>query len=376
MCSLSINEVDQLTQADIWNVHGPDLWRTRSFVDCPEFYPVYEWEGYYSFSPTYLLEKKGVLNLDAKVAKKVAAKGFRYLSGNGTIDKEIRRIGGPVVAELQKVSVTELTMQVASAMKKDITLAEKQNPGKTNIVLCGGVDSLNLLLLPWSNPVIVASAPPNDVLVHQFVVDNQLGYDVVSLDDSDSSLLGEEVWANFCRNDLAHCRWGPHVRKLSEQIGHEAIIWKGQLADVFLTEKWRSYAHPRDLESLLSHLPNSVLRMVSNRTAWQSKLRRSYWERGAMWQGAHMSMLRQLTDTLVLSAYHGPEVSKLRARVDFRTGIIGDVRMEVGALLAGGPVHYPTTNPGPPPSSFRSGHSHVTPLLEELKTYGVRLAGE
>ena len=93
-----------------------------------------------------------------------------------------------------------------------------------------------------------------------------------------------------------------------------------------------------------------------------------------MWQGSHMSMLRQLTDTLVLSAYHGPQVSQIRARIDFRTAILGDVRQQVGEILADSPVHYPTVNPGPPPSLFRSGHSHVTPLLRELQKWEIQVA--
>jgi hypothetical protein len=61
-------------------------------------------------------------------------------------------------------------------------LIEADHPGFASILLCEGKDSLNLSLLPWKNPVIVASASPIYNLVKAFTTDNDLSFDVISLD--------------------------------------------------------------------------------------------------------------------------------------------------------------------------------------------------
>jgi hypothetical protein len=64
-------------------------------------------------------------------------------------------------------------------MCADISLIKAGQPEFTNILLCGGKDSLSLSLLPWKNPVIVARAPPNYDLVRAFMADNYLSFDVI-----------------------------------------------------------------------------------------------------------------------------------------------------------------------------------------------------
>src|SRR5690606_37427381 len=96
--------------------------------------------------------------------------------------------------------------------------------------------------------------------------------------------------------------------------------------------------------------------------------------RGGMWQGGNMSLLKDITDALVLSAYHGPAMRALLARVDLRGAATTDIRPAIGEALAGAPVVYPTANPSPPPSSFRRHRSHFAAFLDVLSRHGIRRA--
>ena len=84
-----------------------------------------------------------------------------------------------------------------------------------------------------------------------------------------------------------------------------------------------------------------------------------------------MSIIRQLTNTLVLSGYHGPEMQKVISQVDFHKAVQEDIRPLVGEYLYGSPISYPATNPGPPPSSIRKGVSHWEPFLKMLNQAGI-----
>ncbi len=92
-----------------------------------------------------------------------------------------------------------------------------------------------------------------------------------------------------------------------------------------------------------------------------------------MWQGAHMSIIRQLTNSLVLSGYHGRAVRRVVCQVDLNTAVQEDVRPIIGRYLHGSPVVYPTTNPGPPPSEIRKGISHIDAFVKMLSSCGVAI---
>ena len=84
-----------------------------------------------------------------------------------------------------------------------------------------------------------------------------------------------------------------------------------------------------------------------------------------------MSIIRQLTDALVLSGYHGPAVQKVWSQVDLNRAVQKDIRPIVGKYLHGGTVLYPSTNPGPPPSKIRKGMSHFQPFIKALRSVGI-----
>lgn len=377
-----------LCEEDLWADHGPTILRARSFAGSPSFYPIYRHGDLYSYSLLSLILRKGVLHLDPRIARQVDKPGFLYASGSATIDREITRLGGPDHPRFSITSPADFAARLARALVQDTSKIESRHPGTTNIVLCGGRDSLNLLLLPWKNPVLVASAPPNFELARAFVRSNDLPFDVVALDDSRCELLPVEILINCCRNNLEHCRWGDHLVALARQHDRKVIFWKGQAANVFLTPYWRIYYHsPLDqgttglspLRDWLGWAERSLDVRLGDwgRTAGlrQRSLFRALWYQSAMSLGSHMSFLRQLTGALFLSAYHGPEARAVIAEVDLDRAVKDDVRPLIGEILHGAPVIYPSTNPGPPVSRQRAGTSHLQPFLAALSAAGVELRG-
>ena len=371
---------EALTELDLWGRSGPPVWRATRFLGTPTFYPVYRCGDLYSHSPLPLIVHKGGLHINPRVAHRVARPSFLYLSGRDTIDRDIGRVGGPPRPTFEIKGALDYARQLAAALQADVATAEAAHPGYTNVVLCGGKDSLNLLLLPWRNPVVVASAPPNYDLVRTFVTDHALEFDVIRLDDDDASLLPVEILANCCRNNLEHCRWGPALRRLTLAFDGRVMIWKGQLANSMTTPGWRRWRHvPPALADGAAWGARVLGRLTRPRrhrlwaalTFPQRFVFWSQWHRGAMWQGSHMSMIRHLTGALVLSAYHGPATRRVLAEVDLGRAVRQDVRPIVGRYLYGGPVRYPATNPGPPVSSIRRGLSHLAPFLDALKQAGI-----
>ncbi|MGD2153735.1 MAG: hypothetical protein PVG79_10755 [Gemmatimonadales bacterium] len=369
----------ELSELDVWGRQGPDVWRAeRFFGPRPYFYPIYRHGDLYSYSPLSLILLKGRLDLDRGFARQVSSPWFRYYSGTATVDREIERIGEPLDPTFRIKDTDHYIDALADALRRDVADAEARLPGTTNIVLCGGRDSLALLLLPWKNPVLVASGAPNFELVERFIAEQSLGCDLVELRD-DGSLLNLEILVNCCRNRLEHCRYGPHLRSLAESFDRKVVFWQGSLADTFTTPYWRRYRHKsRGLKRLLERTADKIeCRREWNReraTVRQWRYFDALWRRGAMWQGAHHSIIRQLTGALTLSAYHGPAMREVLRSVDLFTAVPHDIRPQLGARLFGAPVAYPETNPGPPKSGFRKGHSHLKPFLKRLSALGIPIS--
>jgi len=139
---------DELSEEKIWSLHAPLIWKTRKFIGSPQFYPVYKYQNLYSYSLLSLILYKGSLQLNHRVARQASKKNWLYLGGKDTIDREITRVGGPIKSNFVIKEADEYARRMAEAMIQDTATVEASHPGFTNIILCGGKDSLNLLLLP------------------------------------------------------------------------------------------------------------------------------------------------------------------------------------------------------------------------------------
>lgn len=358
-----IRQVPCLTEEMVWQHHDIYIWQADKFEGLPSFYNVYRYKNYYSFSILALIVLKNSMKLNQTAVDTIFAKNFANHPGNYTIDQEIVKIGAPHDCCFDITDIDDYCRLTADALKKDIKIIEDKNPGKTNIIMCGGKDSMNLLLLPWENPVVALSAEPNYQLVKEFVAQNNLNIDVLKLDDTnDRGELDYEIVEACCRADLAHWRWGADLRKIADTYQHEAIIWKGQLGDVYYTNNWKNFITPyvepqrtvRRLYKKFSYLlPQFINKKIGHK--FQPIVIRRVWEVCSSLQGGHMSFLRGLMDMLVLSAYHGPNMSSLIKKADLGALCQNDIRPKIGKILLGRDVFYPESNPTPKMSDFRTG---------------------
>lgn len=345
--NVPVKEVDNLDLSEVWSDESVIIWKAKAVNNPSPFYPVYKYQDYYApnILPLILLKKNFQKNASFWEAFKPKKK---YQSGHPTVDSEITRVSGEFSSNLSITSEKEMINAVADAMIRDAQRMVELYPDHEHIVFCGGKDSLNILLLPWSKPIIVASAPPNFKLVKEFVAKNDLQVkDLVELNEEPSQYEEMEVLANNCLNDLAHCRWINHFVSLSEKYP-KCIFWKGQLGDTFLTDNWKTYR--------------------VKRIKWKDRLKtikrahkdfiKSLWYRGAMWQGTHVSQIRMLTGRLVLSIYHGPAMTAVLKEMDLTKSVHRDLRDEIGNAILGKKVDYPKENPSPFPMKRLKQISH------------------
>ncbi len=372
-------EINVLNCEVFWQVHDAYIVKAAQVILPPFFYPIYQWQDLYSFSPLPLLLKKGHLAIGS------LGEGYlRHTKGDATppgmfIDPDIRRVGGPPALTRQHREPQVFVEMMAKAMQADIDEVERRNPGTTNVILCGGKDSLNLLLLAWKNPTIVYSAAPNFQLVRQFVIDNRLNLEVRELlDHTDSTLRSREIIEAFGMVNLANWRWAGHLRQIAQTLDYQAVFWKGQFADAVLTDYWRSYtsgfSKPRRTlkkvyKKIARLLPAIVTAIPDHITLLD--FRRSIWERGAVMQGAHMGALRSITNCLFVSAYHGPRTSQTWLAADLPMLTQIDLRPAIGRILAGREVTYPGENPAPPLSASRQNLRSVDALVGACEDFGI-----
>ncbi|MDE2418776.1 MAG: hypothetical protein KGN32_13310 [Burkholderiales bacterium] len=374
-------ECDVLHDTDMVLQHGPVIWKARSFAGTPHFYPVYKFEDLYSHSLLALILQKRSLVLNEKVLALANTPGFACVMSNEILDREITRVGGPHGCGYSITDVSDFAQCIATALCEDMARIEGANPGYTNVILCGGSDSLNLLLLPWKNPVIAISAEPNFEHVQKFVAQNDLNIPVKKLEDEfDANELEDEVLECCCRVDLAHWRWGAGLRRLARDMGHKLVYWKGQAGDLYMSTTWKAYMHPiRPAQRLVrrvyrktsSYMPQAIARSIGH--LLQPSVVQASWNRTASLQGSHMGFIREIADCLTVSAYHGPAVMKVWAQADLASVAQTDMRPLVGRILLGRDVIYPTQNPAPGPSQFRVGLSSPERFLSALKQTGIAI---
>lgn len=374
-------ECDTLTEADMTRRHGPAVWKAKSFVGDPHFYPVYRYEDLYSHSLLALILKKRRLNLDESVLKLADAPDFSCVQSFQVLDREITRIGRPHGCGFSITDVDVFAQRIADALRADTAAIEAANPGYKNVVLCGGSDSLNLLLLPWQHETIAISAEPNFEHVQKFVRENELNVKVMRLDDEyDRDELDDEILECCCRAELSHWRWGASLRRIAREMDKKLVYWKGQAGDLYMSTTWKVYMHPIEPKKRLArrvyrkssdYMPEVLARGIGR--LLQPGVIRTSWNRTASFQGSHMGFIREIADCLTVSAYHGPNVMKVWEEADLASVAQHDMRPLVGRILLGRDVRYPGKNPGPAPSQIRLGLSRSHRFLDLIRKAGIEV---
>lgn len=377
-----VGEVETLTEQGIWTTQEHSVWRAERFDGTPSFYPVFQSGDLYSYSPFLLALARGHVQLNHAFVERFTGQGL-FTPIDLYLDAEISRIGGPPQLSNEINSHDDFIRKLTSALQADVDRIEAANPGKKNFVLCGGKDSLNTLLLRWSNGVVAVSAQPNFPLVRDFVERNGLDIEVVELEDRDhATMQHREVAEGFGRFDLAHFRWGVHLAQIAKDNDYQIVYWIGAMADALLTPYWQIYsdkktkAHKRFRQFCQKCIQWNMFpvdRMLYD-AFLVPQLSRTLWNRGAAWQGGCVAHERAITNCLTLSSYHGPETTKVLYAANFlRLTRSQDVRDAMGHALHGKPVHYPTKNPGPAGSKIRSNLWHLDKLMDSLDHYGLEV---
>lgn len=351
------------------------VWQSdEGLARTPCYYPVYRYQDYYSHSPIPLIHLKGAFVPDRKYLAMARLRQLPYIATQRSIDREITRIGAPRFSSREIQSTDLYVNQTAKALQEDMAAVEKALPGYTMVILCGGKDSQNLLLLPWRNPVLVVSGEPNYPLVKQFVRENQLAWPCVWLDDSGAdAAVG---LASLGALDLQHFRWIRHLRQIAADHGNKVCFISGHLGDVYMTGHWSSLI---DFSTpwFLSYFPvrYGLWRLRNRLRKWwyagagngdsQRYFEHCLYWRCAMWQGMYTSVMRTVLGTPVLSGYHGNAFQELVSKVDLEHCVKADVRPAIGKALLGREVWYPEKNPSPPmiPTVQRVGMREIVRAL-------------
>ncbi len=377
----SPKKVELLTEDMMWETHGPLIWQADQFDGKPFFYPVYRYKNFYSYSQLALILKKKKLVLNRNAYEKAGSADFAALSHEQLIDVEIERLGAPYSSTNEITDSDDYCAKIVNALKDDIADIEEKNPGHTNVVMCGGKDSLNLLLLPWRNPVIAVSAEPNYPLVCEFVEHNGLDIDVLRLsDDVTDGFLKREIAELCCRFNAVHWRWGQHLNKISEMFDRKVVIWKGQMGDLYMSTRWKTYTYGKNnLYTFLCKIYGKIspyLPPVLNEIGAKIILpgvEQRVWKYGANAQGAHVGFIRAITGCLVLSAYHGKRMSKILKSADLGKVAQKDIRDEIGEALLGRKVIYPRKNPAPRISDKRLGLHNPELFVDLLESNDIEI---
>lgn len=343
---------------EVWKKHSGGNVFSPVSSDINTFYPSFQYEDYSSYSIYRILRKKGFLDFnDTYIQRK---KGRDVNPPDQTIDAKVKRNISHIIFKNQETNIDRFIVNFIMALQKDVREIEDANPLHKNFILCGGKDSLNLLLLDWKNPVTVLSAAPNYQLVKQFIIDNHLDFETIELfEEENHNLLERELLECSYQVDLCHWKWTSHLKRISEKT-RNVIFWKGQVLDLYATNYWRSYTSSQSrIYKIMRKIykNNSIFNGVLDKVLENhilNDLSKSIYNRASVLQGSHMGFLRSICNCLTVSAYHGNRVQDVLSSANFSALTKRDFRPLIGQHLHGKDVIYPKTNPSPEPSYFKN----------------------
>ena len=99
----------------------------------------------------------------------------------------------------------------------------------------------------------------------------------------------------------------------------------------------------------------------------------THWNKGAVNQGAHMAFMRALADCLVVSAYHGKNVTEVISKVNLPSAVQTDIRNKLGNIIHGREVIYPLSNPSPGLSDMRTGAHEPDKFIKILSENSIEI---
>jgi len=228
---------------------------------------------------------------------------------------------------------------VACHLERYVREMEERYPGYDHVMMVGGKDSQILALIPKRHPERwhVFSAEPNGSLVREWLNGNIVEVGGVFLHDNRNEETAEETEQKIVCSDLysdpRHMRWLPTLRRIAGSFDFRCFFWSGSAADALHVGRsfHQRYASRDPLEFFDIHLKR-VPCLVGN-----------YHQVVKNFTGCPLLCPYQ-TDEIWRDVYshHGPAV--------IPAGV--DLRPRIGERLAGRPIRWPDTNPGPEPYRY------------------------
>jgi hypothetical protein len=225
--------------------------------------------------------------------------------------------------------VMELAVQHLRTFIRDM---EMRFPEHHHVVLTGGMDGQLIIVAPKVNPRMwnVFSAEPNFGIIRDWLQSNQLAIDQLIRHDNLNDETANDFERKIVCGDL-YCnpgdiRWLPALEKIAQGFGGKCIFWSGTLGELC------RYYYPY------------------NKTHFGHDYFQYHFTRAAFWQGTCHQTIKNYTGCALLSPYHTESIwREVFSHLDPDSHKVDDPdpRPQMGEMLAGRPLIWPTENPGP-----------------------------
>lgn len=371
-----------ISNTSLWLSGSNEAVSADQFVCDSDLLPVYQLGERYSTNPLSLVRETGELHLRRDYLRKHHLSKGNHTLRDGIADTRLRMFTRPVVgtqvseeSDVNEEVTRSKLRDLADAIQLGVRRFEERFPDATHYIMVGGKDSLNLLLLDWKCPVTAISAEPNYPLVKKFVQDNELGIEVVKLEDP-APRPDLEMLHNFGRLDMEHARWLTHLQQFVDSHDR-TVLWSGLVMDIVLKHDWRrivkrhTNAITRPIQSVArNNAPTH--KMLPLGLGYRMRLAQAISNSCALLQGSNGSILQSLFNCHALSPYHLPEVLPAMSRWDI-LGVDRDWRPDLGELWHGRPLIYPEANPAPVESKIRTPLNSGPDFLRVVQEAGIKI---
>lgn len=311
-------------------------------------YPCYYYkkENFYvsSTSVFELIKHKKVFNRNYKFTT-----NHFYRPSFTTIDNKINRFFKRTKSTYELDDPKKITEIGAKLMQEYITEIENYFPDYAHLLLMGGKDSLNILLCNRKSKWIVLSGEPNTLNSKEFIENNKLDISdfIRGKPEVDNSFYESEVTCSDCLFDPSHIRWIPQIKEVVDQHQGKIVLWMGTNGDGIFAKnnnhRDKNYFAVQDL-----HVGTAM----------------------GVWHQAYKNFF----NIPVLSPYQSPGMIKeLISKFNpYYVNKSGDIRKQIGQILHGREVNYPTSNPTPPVYS-RNRKYEIAIYIKHLKKSDVEI---
>jgi hypothetical protein len=234
----------------------------------------------------------------------------------------------------------EFLEKTALYLRKSINDIEEAYPDKKHIILMGGKDSQLISLIPKLNDSnwYVFSAEPNYSIVKDWIKQNNISVKKIFMHDgrNEEKMVDykKKVRCSDLYTNLIHIRYAPSLERIADEFDHECVFWLGSmprrasLYDGGYRKPGTSIGRDEFFNVHLNTFPG-----------WQGNIQQTY---------------SNYIGCPFLTPYYLKDIwFNVNAHLDPDIIVAGqDYRPQLGELLAGREISWPTQNPGPEPYKY------------------------